>query len=98
MRMERNAARVAVLTAIAGSLFVGIVEGRTAHIEHQALAAVQRDRERVLSNLREARAKAAKGSDGWNPRQILSEPEFRFVKDDPQFVSIVSSLASRPVQ
>jgi len=30
MRMGRNAARVAVLTAIAGSLFVGIVEGRTA--------------------------------------------------------------------
>jgi len=29
MRMGRNAARVAVLTAIAGSLFVGIVEGRT---------------------------------------------------------------------
>jgi len=30
MRMGRNAARVAVLAAIAGSLFVGIVEGRTA--------------------------------------------------------------------
>lgn len=62
------------------------------------VAAVQRDRERILSNLREARAKAARGSDGWNPRQILSDPEFRFVKDDPQFVSIVSSLAPQPVQ
>jgi len=29
MRMRRNAAWVAVLTAIVGSLFVGIVEGRT---------------------------------------------------------------------
>jgi len=29
MRMGRNSVRVAVLTAIAGSLFVGIVEGRT---------------------------------------------------------------------
>src|SRR5262249_54731188 len=62
------------------------------------VAAVQRDRERVLSNLRQAREKAAKAAEGWNPGQILADPEFSFIKDDPQFVAIVSSIASRPVQ
>jgi tetratricopeptide (TPR) repeat protein len=62
------------------------------------LAAIHRDREATLSNLREARGKAEKGSTAWDPRQILSDPDFRFLRDDPQFAAIVNSPQPRRTQ
>jgi len=55
------------------------------------LAAAHGDRERALSNLRVTRGKANRGPGGWHPSEILSDPSFRFLKNDPQFVAIVSS-------
>jgi tetratricopeptide (TPR) repeat protein len=55
------------------------------------VASAKSDKLGALSKLREARSRAAALPEGWRPDEVKSDPAFRALKEDPEFLAVVGS-------